>query len=68
MTLDLHKFTHVGIEHNQDPQTYAIVLSQVKYTAQLRTICHDAVVTIGWDTDAPPDLHSAFRTLVGGVA
>ena len=68
MTLDLNKFTHAGIEHDQDPKTYAITLSQVKYTAQLRTICLDAVVTSGWDTDAPPDLHSAFRTLVGGVA
>ena len=68
MTLDLHKFTHVGIEHEQDPKTYVITLSQVKYTAQLRTICLDAVVTSGWDTDSPPDLHSAFRTLVGGVA
>ena len=67
-SVDLNKFTHAGIEHDQDPKTYASTLSQVKYTAQLRTICLDAVVTSGWDTDAPPDLHSAFRTLVGGVA
>ena len=68
MTLDLNKFTYEGIEHDQDPKTYASTLSQVKYTAQLRTICLDAVATSGWGTDAPPGLHSAFRTLVGGVA
>ena len=45
-----------------------LTIQEAKYTAQLRNICLDTVVTSGWDTESPPDLHSVFRTLVGGVA
>ena len=62
------KFTHVGVEHEQDPHTNEVRMHQATYVEQPRLTSLDAVATADPEQPVDDDLKGCFCTLLGGVA
>jgi hypothetical protein len=61
-------FTICGVQHTQDVKTKEIILDQIHYVSNMKSIVHPQLRTATAEDDAVPELHQLYMSFLGAVA